>query len=137
MFKLLKIFNSGSNVPENIRMPIMNSNPAAPGTLLYLTSDGYVESGYNPSAPLFIAVEQVDESLTEVICYRITPDMLFEAPMFDGYDSAYTGSPLTPILTSDGFGGVKLAESEGEAAATLCYCVTVKSGDNVLLTFNK
>ncbi len=138
MFKLVKIFNSGTNVPEHVYMPVMNASPAVPGSLMCLIEDGYLENDFsNPTRPLYIISEYLNEEMNNVLCYRVTKDMLFEAPMFDGYNIANAYAPLTPYYTNNGIGGVKLAEGEEHVVANLYSYGPNQSGGKTLLTFNR
>ena len=132
MFKLIKILNSGNNVPEPVRVPVMVSSTIPAGSLLFLHPDGYLEEGFEETRPKYITIETTDESSYHAICYRVTDDMVFEAPLANA-DTAAFGSPLH----FHGDGGVTPTGDPSQAIATLCGNYTTMSGDMAILRFIK
>ena len=77
MFKLKKIINSGVNVPEPERCYVSLSKGVTAGTLL-LESEGILGIGNAYMIPTHITIGDIKSGNGYALCYRITPDMIFE-----------------------------------------------------------
>ena len=140
MFKLVKIMNSGVNVPEPEAIPTESGLCCSAGSALILDSDlGCLIDGGETAVPTHIIMQNPNEDFPTSYCYRIHPNMVFEAPIYDGYDSIGPGSPLAlKSIDLDGQAAVRLANSPEETVATVFYVApNLKHGDKILLTFNK
>ena len=81
MFKLVKIENSGTNYPEPIKMKVLDTERYYAGAA-YELSAGYLTPIGETSIPTHVALESyVPGNKNYILCYRITPDMIFELPL--------------------------------------------------------
>ena len=101
MFKLIKIINSGVNVPEPIRMPKASGTALKAGTLLTL-SEGALINCASTTAPKYVALADADAGKTEAVVAEISHDMLFETPVTDFPEGLFIGAKVTLAIDSDG-----------------------------------
>lgn len=94
MFRLIKIVNSGVNVPEIIKLPKPASLNVKAGTALTL-SGGYVAMCTSTAAPTYIAAENADSSKDSVFCYAVNGNMLFETTFSAKPTSLAIGDKVT------------------------------------------
>ena len=79
MFKLRKILNAGSNIPEYCLLPVKAGLNYKRGCALIL-KEGVLCHPEATEAPTHVSVSDFASGEgSELICYKITPDMLFEA----------------------------------------------------------
>lgn len=97
MFKLIKIINSGVNVPEPVRLAKASETVITAGTALTV-SNGLIINCTASVAPKYVAIASAPEGATDVLCYEITEGMRFEAPTSVA-PSAYTFGALVNLAT--------------------------------------
>ncbi len=123
MFKLIKILNSGSNVPEPVRLPKGN-NKICNTEALRLENNKLIKCGYI-DMPDYISLG--DFSGNYVICYAVSEDMIFES-IYTGDERIIVGSrydmSTEPAGEVRNIGGIN---NEGP--------IVVLSHDNGVVTF--
>ncbi len=117
MFKLIKILNSGSNVPEPCRIPTGGLAFKAGAALT--VADGTAAPCGATQAPKFIAMANAEATDTDVICYPVTPDMLFSVKVQENPAALKLFDKVTLYVDSDGMAtGVTATTSSGVATVT-------------------
>ena len=134
MFKLTRIQNAGSNVPETIRLPAGASASYVCGEAVKITS-GAAAACAATDKPTHIIAER-DGAGTDkgILAYRITPDMLFDAPISVAPASLAVGDKVTLALTSGHAVGVA-ATTAGGVATVEDLCGASAAGDTVTVRF--
>lgn len=134
MFKLINIINSGVNVPEPVLLPADPSIVLDAGATAVFT-DGQLTLGAEDVKPTHIIIRKKLENEKEALCYRITPDMLFEVEVYgDNVDTLLNGQSLCLHIDGNGYtkcsdltiDGVALIHDENGA---------FKDNDSVIVSF--
>ena len=113
MFKLAKILNSASNVVEPCRMPRGKGASYRLGSLALLKS-GALENAAATETPTFVIGESLtDEAASTVLCYPISPDMIFEAVRNGDPTSLVPGARVTLDIVDGSAVGVTASTSGG------------------------
>lgn len=135
MFKLKKIINSGVNVPEPELCSVYLSHAVKAGSALHEES-GTIGLGNSEAKPTYIAINDIPKGSSKALCYRITPDMIFEVPLRSEYaESQLIGVSLG--LLDNGKGYIELNDSPTENCAFLYDLNGARNdGDTVLVKFN-
>lgn len=134
MFKLKKIFNSGVNVPEPEIVPVQPPLSGKPGCAFVL-SEGKLIRGDGLTMPSYINIAPIKSSDTSAICYRITPDMLFEVEiMGEDISSVENGMKLPIYLEKNAFCKVGDIPEDGLATVYDTNGAT-KDNDTVYVVF--
>ena len=94
MFKLIKIVNSGVNVPEPIKLRKSNSLNVKAGTALTI-SGGYVTMCTSTATPTYISLENAGTNKDSVYCYAVNGNMLFETTVSAKPTSLSVGDKVT------------------------------------------
>ena len=94
MFKVRKIINGKTNVPETLTLSVDNSLPYAKGAIYYHI-DGclrYDKSMSLEEPPKYVLLESRDEDDTRgtAPCYAVNENMIFEVDVLNASD-AYNG----------------------------------------------
>lgn len=136
MFKLIKILNTGVNVPEIERFPCDPTVTLDAGTcLLYDSSCGMVGPGNESEPPTHILAKAINKGDTFALCYRVSPDMIFEAPLIGDPSSLFAGMSVELVVQS-GRGICAVNDVEGGPAMIYSLENAKASGDKVLVTFS-
>ena len=101
MFKLIKILNSGVNVPEPCRISKAPDTVLKAGTAIAV-SEGLAVNCTATQAPDYITLAKAGESEESVLCYKVFPDMLFEVEASQSPASLNVGDKVTLGIDSDG-----------------------------------
>ena len=134
MFKLIKIVNSGVNVPEIIKLPKSTSLTVKMGSALTL-SGGNVTMCSPTSVPTHIAAEDADASKNSVFCYAVCGNMLFETVFSASPASLALGDKVTLATDSSSCTG-KVSATTASGVATIVDLMNAKaSGDKVTVKF--
>ena len=133
MFKLIKIENSGVNVPEPIALAKYTDTRICIGSALTVVGGKAVNCD-TAAAPQYIAYENADESASEVLCYRISGDMLFEVATSAAPTSIAVGDKLTLAEDEDGCIALVSATTGGCAEVVELLGAKVK-GDKITVRF--
>ena len=133
MFKLIKIQNSGVNVPEPTTLSKGN-RAVCRGELLIL-SGGKVASPTTTTLPTHIALGEASADENTVTCAQICPQMLFECPVKEGTPSTLVvGSKVCLALENGSAVGVSTTTTSG-VATVYDTLGAEEPGDKILITF--
>ena len=134
MFKLIKIINSGVNVPEPIRMPKASDKTVKSGTLLTVTNGELADCGPT-SAPTYVALADAGVSDTVAVCAAINGNMYFEAPLSESPASLKIGAKVTLATDADGAAYGVSATVSGGVATVIDLCGATSAGDKITVKF--
>ena len=136
MFKLVKIENSGTNYPEPIRMKVLDTERYYAGAA-YELSSGYLMPIGETSMPTHVAIEGYEPgNKNSILCYRITPDMIFELPLMKA-QTCYEGTRYN-VYTESGGGAVGLSnQAEGGVLVVTDANGAKKVGDKLYAFVSK
>ncbi len=132
MFTLRRIYNSNSSAPEPCRMPTSSTAEYKLGSALVLTQ-GKLANAAATDKPLYIAAESAAAGEKKsLICYPISPDMLFEVPVSGVPLTLKLGDKVTLNVTDGIASGVTNTTASG-----VCTVVDTrgakKSGDSIFV----
>lgn len=135
MFKLVKILNSGVNVPEPCRMAFADGTVIKAGSALTLAG-GKVANCPSGTVPSYIALQGTECAKDgTILCYRIFENMLFETKAYSVISTFPVGNEVALYIDADGSAvGVNM-ESEGVGAIIVDTCAATKAGDKVTVKF--
>ena len=134
MFKLIKILNSGVNVPEPCRLKKDSAAEIKMGAALILNS-GNATNCSSTTRPEYIALEDGKIGNDYVMAYAISENMIFEAPVTESPESLTDGVSVT--LAKDGNGaatGVSATTASG-VAKIVSLDGAANAGDKVTVKF--
>lgn len=136
MFKLVKIQNSGANVPEVVVLPATTSKTYKVGSALTLSSG----KAAHPSAttkPQYVGLTYLKTgSTSRLYAYRITPDMVFETPLTAAPTGLSVGQTLTLATDSNSNAYGVTATTEGGVATIVDLLGAQSAGDKILVRFD-
>ena len=133
MFKLIKIQNSGVNVPEP--QSIAKGSGKIKRASALIISGGKAVAPGATTAPTHIALADAAEGDTTVTCAQISPLMVFECPVKDGTPTSLTVGTKVCLAIEDGCAvGVNTTPASGVATVYDTLGAT-KVGDKILITF--
>lgn len=134
MFKVTKILNSGSNVPEPCRMYTTAGVAYKIGTALTLTA-GKLTNATEDDIPLYIAGENAaaDQKST-LVCYPILPNMIFETTLYGSPSTAKCGTKVL-LSCSDEFADMVTPNGDEGVATIVDVRGVKKSGDKIYVRF--
>lgn len=135
MFKLIKILNSGTNVPEPCRLPKTQSLKIKIGMPLIIT-DGKLAACSATDKPTHIALANATASESYAICYEISKDMYFETVSTAVPSALILGKAYTLAADSDGFMYGITATANSGVATVVDICNAKNAGDTVTVKFN-
>ena len=134
MFKLIKILNSGVNVPEPELLPCeANLVLDAGACVVYNSNSNKIYSGDQVEAPTHILIKGIKDSDKFALCYRISPDMIFEVPIIGNPASLHAGMTVEFAL-KDGLTAYAASDIAGGPAVIYSLEGATKSGDKILIT---
>ena len=132
MFKLKKILNAKTNVPEYLTVEALSGIRYEKGCALVLV-DGKPMHAKGGEIPTHIlAAISADKSPLELIIYKITPDMIFEAALVE--ECELSEDEKFSILDKDGI-ALYLTKQKG-GAAELCGLPDTDNNKRVTVRFN-
>ena len=133
MFKLIKILNSGVNVPEPQILP-KGERAILRGEALIL-SGGKLTPCPATVMPSFIALADAELTEESAICAAVLPNMLFECPVTEGSPSTIsTGAKVCLTQKSGKTVGVNSTTNSGVATVYDTLNAS-KIDDKILITF--
>ncbi len=134
MFRLIKIENSGVNVPETLKLPKPASLAVKAGTALTLTG-GYLTMCTSTSVPTHISLEAAGSDKSTVYCYAVNGNMRFETTVSANPSSLSLGDKVT--LSSDANNcTVSVTATTTSGVATIVDLCNAKAiGDKVTVKF--
>ena len=134
MFKLIKILNSGINVPEVVKLKASTSKSYVAGEALVLSSGIAVSAGAT-TKPTFIAAASAPKGTAEIAAYPISADMIFECTVSAAPTSLSRGSVVTLKLDTDSR-AVGVSATTENGVATVYDTLNAKAaGDKLLVRF--
>ena len=136
MFKLIKILNTGVNVPEPELLPSeINLALNAGACVVYNSNSNKIYSGDPAEAPTHILIKELKHGDSFALCYRISPDMIFEVPLIGSPANVHAGMSVEFII-EDGHGIYAISDNDSGPVTIYSLEGATKSGDKVLITFN-
>lgn len=132
MFKLLKITNSGTNVPEPVRLSLASSASASIGAAVHL-KDGKLTALNGASELLPTHVTLCAVSGKTAICYEVTPNMIFETTVTADPSSMTIGSEY--LLSGDSCLSNLKPSGTVRGAVLISKGNATKAGDKVVVAF--
>ena len=133
MFKLIKILNSGSNVPETVNMTYggIGGKKGAPLSLY----EGNVCECAETEMPKYVALKDPQDFDSQLMCYRITPDMVFETTITGTPSDSLLGQKVT-LYKNDGCIVTGVTDNTNSGVATVIALNGArKSGDKISVSF--
>ena len=134
MFKLVKIPNAGVNVPEPEKLPCQfNFDVDAGCCAVYNPSLNLLALGDQTENPTHILIHNAKKGDKTAICYRISPDMIFETTLIGSPAELHNGMTVEFALKN---GLVAYAASDLKSGPVIIYSLdgATKSGDKILVT---
>lgn len=136
MFKLKRIISSGVNVPEPELIPLAPNLYSEAGAALAMSEDGLLDIGDYKTMPTHILIAKANKNDLYGLCYRITPNMIFETTLYGDPKYLYEGMNVT--LYNDKKGVNCVTDSTESGVATIYDMAGAKkSGDRLLVVFNR
>ena len=137
MFKLIKILNSPTTVPELVYRRVVDNEPFTRGLLLAPGENGLLKNVAAGTMPTHVCCEDLAAGeREEVLCFEILDTMIFSAPAFCDMEDVPNGSLV----------GLEALNEYVMSVTPNCYepYITlydnrgaVNSGDEVLIRFTK
>lgn len=134
MFKLIKIINSGVNVPEPIRMPKASGKTVKSGTLLTVINGELSDCGAT-TTPTYVALADASAEAPEAICAAINGNMYFDAPITESPASLKIGAKVTLATDGDGAAYALSTTTSGGVATVIDLCGATSVGDKITVKF--
>ncbi len=133
MFKLIKITNGRSNVPEPVRLKMSGAISYAVGCVYYLAQNDVHSAQATEDDLLFIPLENVDKSEGKktVLGYIVTDRMVFETDIKNDYSLMGVGDTI--CLYSDSHGNNTCVEAVYGEQAKILNMDTVGTDGKVLV----
>ena len=134
MFKLIKIQNSGVNVPEPIKLKKPASLKIKAGDALVI-ENGYASACPATSTPTHIAFTDGKNNDYNAVAYAINENMLFETTVGADPSALTVGQKVTIGKDSDNGSSYVTATTSSGVATIVDLMDAVKSGDKVTVKF--
>ena len=132
MLKLIKIINSGVNVPEPVRLPKDDAAIVAGAALVFAAGKAnYATTGEKPT---HVSLSASEEGEKTVLCYEIHDNMIFEAPVLALPTSISVGDKLA-LATAGGAPIGLSATTAGGVATVISTDGACVEGDTVSFKF--
>lgn len=131
-FKITKILSGRTNQPETLVLPATSGESFSAGEAL-VVSDGALTKASGDVSALYVALENLDSTSGKgtLACCRVTPDMLFEAPI-SAYSSSVQEMGAHVTIASDGLGVTATAASTNFGAEIVDMNSAAAVGDKVI-----
>ena len=134
MFKLIKIQNSGVNVPEPMILKKAGGIEVKIGEALLL-EDGLLSPCLATTKPTHVAIKSADYGDDYVTVYEVNSNMLFETTVDDDPTSLDIGQRVTVVTDEDGC-AVKVSATTSSGVATIVDLMGAsKIGDKLTVKF--
>ena len=135
MFKLIKILNSGINVPEFERIPVSDGVDYTVGMAISAAA-GAAASCTASTAPTHICAQMLAAGEKDsVLCYPVSPDMIFEAPISASPIGLKVGAKLTLAIDARARAYGVTATTSGGVATVVDTCGAAAIGDKIAVRF--
>ena len=134
MFKLIKILNSDTNVPEPEIFPCdPDIEVRAGAALMWISEKDRVSLGSDTDKPYCILLADHKKNEDYALGYRITPNMIFEVPIVGDPELLVEGRSYSPVQESL-IGYIGICELEEYGSITLLSKNHAKEqGDKLLV----
>lgn len=136
MFKLIKILNTGVNVPEieKISCPLELSLDA--GTCVsYNSNYDEIYLGNEIDAPKYVLAKDIKQGDGYALCYRISPEMVFEVPII-GEPADVSNGLMVDLAIDEDHGAYAVTDTEGGPARIYSLEGAKKPEDKILVIFD-
>lgn len=134
MFKLIKILNSGTNVPEPVKLPKPSTLSVKMGSALIL-ADGAVANCTATAAPTYVAAQNAGTDAVSVLCYCVSENMLFETTVNAAPTALKLGDKVTLGIDADGSAVNVSATTVSGVATVVDLMGAASAGDKVTVKF--
>lgn len=134
MFKLIKILNSGVNVPENVKLPKSTSLEVKMGSALTLAGGSVANCGAS-AAPTYIAAQNAAAGESSVLCYAVSGNMLFETTVSAAPAALKIGDKVTLGTDADGAAVNVTATTTSGVATVIDLAGAKNAGDKITVKF--
>ena len=134
MFRLVKILYSGSNQPEPLRIPGVVGESYIKGQPMKL-DEGRLTRVASDEFPSYMTMESktVEEEGDTVLCYEITPNMIFDVTCYGDVIGSFFGRKVN--LYSDGIQLSGVSSKAGSVATVYDPKGAKYMGDHILIRF--
>ncbi len=133
MFKLIKIQNAGVNTPEPVKMS-KGASKINIGSALVLNA-GKVQAPAATAKPTYIALETAEAGKSEILCYEIFPNMLFETTVNASPSTLKAGDKVTLGFDGDSCASCVTATTSSGVATVAELLGASASGDKITVKF--
>ena len=134
MFKLIKILNSGANVPEPIKAEKIELEEYAVGTPVII-SGGKIAPASATTTPTHITLGKAKQGETRIPVAIISPDMLFETYINADPTGIKAGAKVTLGLNADSHPVCVTATTASGVATVVGTLGAKKQGDKIIVKF--
>ena len=134
MFKLIKILNSGANVPEPIKLAKIELEEYPDGTPLTV-SDGKITPFGATETPTHITLGNASAGNNFAYCAAISGDMIFETEISADPTAVTAGTKVTLGLNASSLPVSVTATAASGVATVIDTLGAKKAGDKVLVKF--
>ena len=134
MFKLIKIQNSGVNVPEPMQLKKPASLKIKAGDALII-ENGYVSACPATTVPTHIAYANGKINDYTAVAYAVNENMLFETVIKADPSSLFIGQKVTLGKDSDNGASYVTATTSSGVATIVDLMDASKSGDKITVKF--
>ena len=134
MFKLIKILNSGINVPEVVKLKANTAKSYLMGEALVLSGGTAIAAGATVK-PTFIAAANAPKGSSEIAAYPISSDMVFECTVGAAPTALSRGSVVTLKTDAESRAMGVSATTEGGVATVYDTLSAKAAGDKLLVRF--
>ena len=137
MFILKKILNSSNAVPECIRVKIASEQNIAKGMLLAETDGGKVKNFLAGDKVAYVSCEDVKMGEKEdILCYAVTPDMIFSAVANEDLRSVAPGSTTALTCCDAGYLCFVTSDPTRDDVTIISNSGAKQFGDRLLIKLN-
>jgi hypothetical protein len=135
MFKLIKILNSGVNVPEPVQLKKDKDMVFDPGVALKF-SGGILTMCSTTERPTHISHGYGKAGSDHAVCYEIFDNMLFEAEIADDPYELKVGDKIDLDTDNKGYTSLVSTVNTEEVATVIDLCGAKELGDKIVIKFN-
>lgn len=133
MYRLIKIFGKRQNAPEPLRIPLKKAASVTRGTPVRF-EEGALRPFSREANFLPTHMTLADSEGKEVLCYAVTPDMVFEISVAEPPHTMKVGNEY--LLSHDGKAvSATLADGSLRGATLMNKTGAKQAGDTILVAF--
>ncbi len=134
MFKIVKIFNSSTSVPECVTLDAASATAYSRGAAVTITSGKAAACSATTAPSFIIAQDHAADAADKVLAYPVTADTVFEVPLGAAPTSLSMGDTVTLDVVDSQAVGVT-ATTAGGVATILDLQGATAAGDLILVRF--